>query len=239
MIPCADLPAVVRRLQGGLVVSCQAGPDEPLYGADHMAAMARAARIGGAVGMRANSPADIAAICAAVDLPVIGIYKVDLPGFAVRITPTVEYACQVAAAGAHIIALDATARPHPDGLDLPERVRAVKELTGCPVMADISNLEEGIAAEAAGADLVGTTLSGYTTPEPPPPGPDFVLLQALVRRLAVPVIAEGRIATPEQAAQALGLGAFAVVVGGAITRPQWITARFVDGMRNRQRGRNF
>ena len=116
---------LILRLQGGLVVSCQAAPDEPLFGAGHMAAMARAALAGGAVGIRANGPEDIAAIREAVDLPVIGIYKVDLPGFAVRITPTVEYARQVSRAGAHIIALDATRRPHPDGLGLTERIRAV------------------------------------------------------------------------------------------------------------------
>jgi len=221
---------LILRLQGGLVVSCQAAPDEPLFGAGHMAAMARAALAGGAVGIRANGPEDIAAIREAVDLPVIGIYKVDLPGFAVRITPTVEYARQVSRAGAHIIALDATRRPHPDGLGLTERIRAVKQLTGCAVMADVSDLEEGLAAEAAGADLVGTTLSGYTSSEPPPPGPDFDLLEALAHKVQLPVVAEGRIATPAQAAQALALGAFAVVVGGAITRPQWITAQFVRQM---------
>ena len=228
MIPSNNL---LMRLRGGLVVSCQALPDEPLFGAGHMAVMARAAQAGGAVGIRANSPEDITAIRAAVDLPVIGIYKVDLPGYAVRITPTVEYARQVAAAGAHIIALDATQRPHPDGLEIGERIRAVQQSTGCLVMADISDLAEGLAAAAAGADLVGTTLSGYTSQEPPPPVPDFDLLKQLAAaRLPIPVIAEGRISTPAQAAQALALGAFAVVVGGAITRPQWITAQFVKQM---------
>jgi N-acylglucosamine-6-phosphate 2-epimerase len=220
------LPDVINRLRGGLIVSCQALPDEPLFGAAHMAAMAHAAEMGGAVGIRANNPVDIAAIRAAVRLPLIGIYKVDLPGFAVRITPTLEHAQQVAEAGAHIIALDATRRPHPDGITLTERVRRIKELTGCPVMADISNLEEGLAAEAAGADMVGTTLSGYTSLEPPPTEPDFELLRALACQVRIPLIAEGRITTPAQAVVALSLGAFAVTVGGAITRPQWITAQF-------------
>ena len=222
------LPEVIQRLWGGLVVSCQAGPDEPLFGAGYMAAMAKAALQGGAVGIRANTPEDIAAIRAAVTLPIIGIYKVDLPDFAVRITPTVEYACQVAVAGADIIAVDATHRPHPDGLNFSERVQALKALTRCPVMADVSNLEEGLAAEASGADVVATTLSGYTVSAPVPPGPDFDLLEELVKRVKIPVIAEGRIATPLQAAQAMAAGAFAVVVGGAITRPQWITAQFVQ-----------
>jgi N-acylglucosamine-6-phosphate 2-epimerase len=189
------------------------------------------------VGIRANGPEDIAAIRAAVNLPIIGIYKVDLPGFAVRITPTLESARQVAAAGADILAVDATLRPHPDGLDFAARVQALKAMAHCPVMADVSNLEEGLAAEASGADIVATTLSGYTGPGPIPPGPDFGLIAALAHKVKVPVIAEGRFATPLQVAQALDAGAFAVVVGGAITRPQWITAQFVQGtQRSRELG---
>ncbi len=228
-----DNSALILSLKGGLIVSCQAAPDEPLHGSEHMAAMARAAAMGGAVGVRANSPADIAAIRAAVELPVIGIYKDDIAGFEVRITPSLQHARQVAQAGAHLIAVDATLRPHPDKLATSERIRILHAETGCPVMADISTFEEGLAAKAAGADLVATTLSGYTADSPQLEGPDFELLRRLTQRLKIPVIAEGRIATPEQALQALELGAFAVVVGGAITRPQWITAQFVKHMKNR------
>jgi len=223
-----DPSLILRCLKGGLIVSCQALPEEPLYGAEHMAVMAKAAAQGGAVGIRANSPVDIAAIRNAIEMPIIGIYKMNLPGFDVYITPTLEHAKQVAKAGADIIALDATQRPHPDHLSLPERIRAVRQATGCLVMADISVLEEGLAAQEAGADLVGTTLSGYTAYSPVLAEPDFDLLRKLTLQLKVPVIAEGRIATPGQAVQALELGAFAVVVGSAITRPQWITTQFAE-----------
>lgn len=208
-------------------MSCQALSDEPMHGSGHMAAMARAAVLGGAVGIRANGPDDIAAIRAVVDLPLIGIYKTELPGFEVRITPTVEYATQVSRAGADIIALDATNRPHPDRIEIKERIWRVHQETGRLVMADIATFEEGLLAADAGADLIATTLSGYTVDSPEPRGPDFELLQRLVERLQVPVVAEGRITTPEQARCALEIGAFAVVVGSAITRPQWITQQFV------------
>ncbi len=198
-----------------------------------MAAMARAAVSAGAVAIRANGPADIAAIRAEVDVPIIGIYKVDLPGFDVRITPTLEHALQVAEAGADMIAIDATLRPHPD-VKSDELIEQIHHRTGLPVLADVSTLEEGLAAAACGAEFVATTLSGYTADSPDQPGPDFALLEQLVAALrpkGIPVIAEGRIATPEQAAHALALGAHAVVVGSAITRPQWITARFVDALK--------
>ena len=228
-----DLPALIDCLHTGLIVSCQALPDEPLFGAGHMAAMARAAVSAGAVAIRANSPVDIAAIRSAVAVPIIGLFKEDLPGFDVRITPTLEHALQVAAAGADMIAIDATQRPHPAG-KVEELMHQIQLHIGLPVLADISTLEEGLAAAACGAGFVSTTLSGYTAYSPDLPGPDFELLEQLVAALRpqkVPVIAEGRIATPEQAVRALALGAHAVVVGSAITRPQWITARFMDAIR--------
>ncbi len=219
-----------QQMRGRLVVSCQAEIGEPLYGAGHMAAMAVAAVRGGAAGIRANGPDDIAAIRQAVAVPLIGLHKVIIPGYAVRITPTLASAIAVARAGAEIIAIDATARPHPDGTSLAEYIRQIHEQTGRLVMADISNSPEGLAAQEAGADLVATTLSGYTQDSAVQENPDFDLLERLARELRLPVIAEGRIATPEQAAQALALGAWAVVVGSAITRPLWITERFVQAM---------
>lgn len=192
-----------------------------------MAAMARAAVEGGAVAIRANGPQDIQAIRQAVNIPIIGIYKVDLPDYEVRITPRLGDALQVAQAGADIIALDATFRLHPEVETPGSLIQAVKLATGCPVMADVSTAEEGLAAAQAGADLVGTTLSGYTSYCLGQPGPDFELVQQLARTLTIPVIAEGRIATPSQARQAIDLGAYAVVVGAAITRPQWITRQFI------------
>jgi N-acylglucosamine-6-phosphate 2-epimerase len=223
----------ISRLAGGVIVSCQAGPEDSLHGPPFMAAMARAAAVGGAVAIRANSPPDIAAIRAAVALPIIGIWKVDLPGLGIRITPDIEHARAVAAAGASIIALDATDRAGPDGMAAADRIALVRRDTRLPVMADVSSLEEGLMAEAAGADLVATTLAGYTDRLPASAGPDLDLVAKLAPRLGVPLIAEGRISTPEEAAMAIAMGAYAVVVGQAITRPESITARFVAAVRQR------
>ena len=137
---------LILNLKGGLIVSCQAMPDEPLHGSEHMAAMAKAAEAGGAVGIRAIGPADISAIRAAVNLPIIGIYKDHIAGFEVRITPSLKHARQVALAGAHLIAIDATLRPHPDHLTIAERIRILHEETGCPIMAEIGfNVEARLA----------------------------------------------------------------------------------------------
>jgi N-acylglucosamine-6-phosphate 2-epimerase len=222
---------VLESLRGGLIVSCQALEDEPLHGAHIMAAMARAAVQGGGAGIRANGPEDITAIRQAVGVPVIGLYKETLPRFSVYITPTLRHAQAVAAAGADIIAIDATDRPRPGGLDAVTFIAQVKAATGKPVLADIATYAEGLAAAQAGADALSTTLSGYTDDSPQQEEPDFDLLRRLVGALSVPVIAEGRIARPEQAAQALRLGAYAVVVGSAITRPQWITRQFSSAVR--------
>lgn len=221
---------LIDRLRGGLIVSCQALPGEPLHGSEIMARMALAAQMGGAIGIRANSPEDIAAIRSTVDLPIIGIHKVNEPGFDVYITPRSAHARAVVQAGAHIVAVDATARPHPEAEDGAAYVRLLKAVLPCPIMADVSTLEEGIAAAEAGADLVSTTLSGYTPYSRQLEGPDLELVRELAASLSVPVIAEGRIHYPEQAKAALEAGAFAVVVGGAITRPQEITARFVRAL---------
>lgn len=225
--------SLLEKLRGGLVVSCQALPDEPLFSSEIMARLAIAARQGGAVGIRANTPPDLREIRGAVpDLPIIGLFKVTVPGFDdVYITPRLEDAVAVAEAGADIIALDATLRPHPEG-SAADLIRAVKQQTGKLVMADIATEADALAAVEAGADVLSTTLSGYTPDSPQLEGPDLDLVRRLVaRNLPIPVIAEGRIHTPEQARAALDAGAFAVVVGGAITRPQQITARFVAAIR--------
>jgi len=219
----------VEQVRGGLIVSCQALPNEPLHGAHLMARMALAAWLGGAVGIRANGADDIQAIRAAVQLPIIGIYKDGEEG--VYITPTFRPAQVVAEAGADVIALDATGRPRPDGTSLVEIIRRIHSHLNKLVMADVSTLEEAQAAQAAGADLIASTLSGYTPYSPKISGPDFDLLRAMSAALQVPIIAEGRITTPDEARQALDCGATAVVVGGAITRPQQITARFVETLR--------
>ncbi len=221
---------LIRSLKGGLIVSCQALAHEPLHGAEIMARMARAAQDGGAVGIRANGPADVRAIREAVALPLIGLFKDGTEG--VYITPTLAHARAIAEAGADIIALDATPRPRPHGELLKEIIAALHAL-GKLVMADISTFEEGCAAEAAGADLLSTTLSGYTPYSPHQPGPDLELVRHLVAVAHVPVVAEGRIRTPAELAAALQAGAYAAVVGGAITRPQSITRTFVDAIEAR------
>ena len=221
---------IAAKLQGGLVVSCQALPGEPLFGADIMARMAAAAEAGGAFGIRANSPADIAAIHAVSSLPLIGLSKVDIAGYEVYITPTLADAVAVSEAGADMIAIDATARPHPEGT-LASFIERIQEATGKLVLADISTEGEALAAQDAGADFVSTTMSGYTPYSPQSAEPDLDLVRRLASRLNVPLIAEGRIATPEQARAALDAGAWAVVVGGAITRPQQITERFMKAIR--------
>lgn len=218
---------IIRTLKGGLIVSCQALPHEPLHGAAIMARMARAAHEGGAVGIRANRPEDVRAIREAVPLPLIGLFKDGTEG--VYITPTLAHARAIVEAGADIIALDATPRPRPNGEHLEQIIAAIHAL-GRLVMADISTFDEGLAAEAAGADLLSTTLSGYTPYSPQQPGPDLDLVRRLAGAVRLPVIAEGRISTPAQLMAALAAGAYAVVVGGAITRPQTITRMFVDAI---------
>lgn len=219
-------PELTASLRGGLIVSCQALPHEPLFGAEIMARLAVAAEAGGAVGIRANSPADIAAIRAVTSLPLIGLSKVDVAGFDVYITPTVADALAVSDAGADVIALDATDRPHPEGT-AAQAITWAREATGKPILADVSTYDEALAAQDAGAAFVSTTMSGYTPYSLQQEDPDLDLVRRLAPILTVPLIAEGRIATPEQARAALDAGAWAVIVGGAITRPQQITARFV------------
>jgi N-acylglucosamine-6-phosphate 2-epimerase len=217
-------------VRGKLIVSCQALEGEPLYGAEIMARMALAAKLGGAVAIRANSPEDIYAIRQAVDLPIFGLYKDNLPNYEVYITPTLRHACLIAEAGSDVICLDATDRTRPEGPTLADFIRRIKAETGLPVMADISTIEEALIAEQSGADLVSSTMSGYTSYSPQNIDPDLDLVSAMAARLSVPVMAEGRYLSPEQASEALQRGAYAVIVGGAITRPADITARFVAAL---------
>jgi putative N-acetylmannosamine-6-phosphate epimerase len=163
-----------------------------------------------------------------VQVPVIGIIKREVPGFEVYITPEFGDAQQVAAAGAQIIALDATDRPRPGEYGFPDLVWRIHEELGLPVMADISTLDEGVAAAGAGADLVATTLSGYTSDTSDrSDGPDIELVRRLSDTIETPVVCEGRIHSPKQAEAALEAGAYAVVVGTAITAPIWITEQYV------------
>jgi len=225
-----------QKIKGGLIVSCQAPENTPLGKPVVLAALAEAAVRGGAAGIRANLPQNIRAIRELVQVPIIGIYKHTLPNYPVYITPTLEHARAVVEAGADIVAIDATDRGRPEPLH--ELIRRIHEELGVPVMADISTLEEGIAAEEMGADLVATTMSGYTpyTQHRRTMGADIALVAQLAQKVTVPVICEGRISSPEEARLALEAGAWAVVVGTAITAIDQVTARFVERMRQRTAG---
>lgn len=213
----------------GVIVSCQARPGSPVYGPQYMAAMAMAAEQGGARGIRANGVEDIDAIKRASKLPVIGISKVGRDTNPVYITPAFEDARAIAGVGADVIATDGTIRPRPDGRSLAELVQRIHEELGLPVMADVDCIDAGKAAADAGADILATTLSGYTSGAVPEL-PDIALVAALVRESGLPVIAEGRYWNPEQVLLAFAAGAHAVVIGTAITNPTAITQRFVKSV---------
>ncbi|QMV40084.1 N-acetylmannosamine-6-phosphate 2-epimerase [Cohnella cholangitidis] len=215
----------------GLIVSAQALEDEPLHGGDTMAKMARAALEAGAIGIRTNGAHDIRAIKEAIDLPVIGLIKRVIPGADVFITPTMQEVAAILDAGADIVAMDVTDRE--GRLDKVVELFGYIHERGAAVMADVSTYEEGIAAARLGADFVGTTLSGYTPYSTQQEGPDLNLIRRLSGELDIPVVAEGRIWTPEEAVAALDAGADYVVVGSAITRPQLITARYVKAIRQK------
>jgi putative N-acetylmannosamine-6-phosphate epimerase len=191
-----------------------------------MAAMAEAAAKAGAVAIRAEGADDIRAIRSRVDLPVIGLLKGERNLERPYITTDLAAARVLAEAGADLIAVDATDRPRAGG-SVERFLPALEAAFGLPVFADVATIDEGLAAAAAGAAVVATTLAGYTGARPPGEGPDLALLSALCEALDVPVVAEGRFGTPDQVAQAFALGAHAVVVGTAITNPEAIARRFV------------
>lgn len=224
------MKTVLENLKGKLVVSCQALEHEPLHSPFIMSRMALAAAQGGAVAIRANSVVDIAAIKQQVSLPVIGIIKRDYPDSEVFITATMKEVDELMSVGPEIIALDATARPRPQGQTLEALVAQIRSrYPAVLLMADIASVEEAVTAQALGFDCVGTTLYGYTaeTTGHRLPENDCGFLRDVLAAVTVPVVAEGNVETPELAARCLALGAHTVVVGGAITRPQQITERFI------------
>lgn len=226
-----DKSEILKKIQHGLIVSCQALSTEPLYSSFIMGRMAFAAYQGGAVAIRANTPSDIKEIKKAVDLPVIGLYKVEYNDSQVYITPTMKEIDELMEVGPEIIAMDATNRLRPNKQTLAEFFKEVKaKYPNQMFMADTSCYEEGVTAKELGFDIIGTTMAGYTEYTKGTKLPNYDLMKRYVDTLGMPIIAEGGIWTPEQLKAALDLGVWCAVVGTAITRPQNITERFVKSI---------
>lgn len=223
--------AIIESMRGGLIVSCQAYPGEPLRHPETMAQMACACELGGACAIRCQGLSDIAAIKGRVEVPVVGLWKEGHEG--VYITPTLRHALACAMAGADVVALDATDRPRPDGRTFEETVSALRERSDVLVMADCATIEDVRRGVAAGCDLVSTTLSHGTAAIDctMADGPDLPLLrQACAEFPGFPVVCEGRVHTPADARAAIEAGAWAVVVGTAITHPTSVTGWFRAAM---------
>ena len=216
----------IQFLRHGLIVSCQAPVESPLHEPMVIAAMAQAAVNNGAVGVRIDTPAHISAVRERVTVPIIGLWKQVISGSDVYITPQFHHAAAVAKAGADIIAIDATTRNRPGGETMVDIIAQIHQELGKLVMADVDTIEAAIAAGAAGADIVGTTLFGYTaaTKHLSPPG--WELLAQMVQ-LDIPAICEGGISSPQMARQAIDLGAYAVVVGTAITGIDYLVRGYI------------
>lgn len=224
--------SVLNKIKGGLIVSCQGLENEPMHSSFIMGRFARAALEGGAVGIRANTTSDIHEIKNNVSLPIIGIIKRDYSDSEIYITPTMNEIDELMEEGVDIIALDATLRDRPNGEKLEDIVKKVREKYSVLLMADISTFEEAQNAEKLGFDLIGTTLRGYTPYTKGVKLPDFEFIKELTTKLKTPIVAEGGINYPEELKKVFEGGAFTAVVGGAITRPQNITRRFVNAIKD-------
>lgn len=220
-------------VKGKLVVSCQALSNEPLHSSFIMSRMARAAKQAGSVAIRCNSVVDIQAIQDETHLPIIGLNKVDYDDSPVYITPTMKEMRAVASTGAEVVACDVTGQVRPHGEKLADIVAQMrKEFPDTLLMADTATIENVHEAMDLGFDIIGTTMHGYT---PDTEGMniadnDFSYLKEVLKVADRPVIAEGKVDTPEKARYCIDLGCHAVVVGGAITRPLEIATKFIDAV---------
>lgn len=223
---------ILSALKGGLIVSCQSEGDDPFNSPEGVTLFAKAAVMGGAVGIRSRDIDKTEMIVKSVSVPVIGLTKSKFEDGYVRITGSFREFEEIMKTGINMAAVDGTFRQR-EGLTGPEFIRELKKRYPLPVMADIATIEEGIACADAGADCISTTLSGYTpdTSGKKLSGPDFDLLEELVRKVTIPVIAEGRINTPSDAGRMIALGAFAVVAGTAITRPRMVTSWYAESIK--------
>ena len=229
------------RIRGQMIISCQAVPGEPLYVEEKsiMYLMARAAKMAGSPAIRTSSIRDVIAIKEETGLPVIGLVKIQYPGYEGYITPTMKEVDELVEAGSDVVALDCTLRRRGDGTSVNDFIRDIREkYPDIILMADISNYEEGVNAWKCGVDIVGTTMSGYTDYTPKLDGPDYELMRRLAADLDIPVIGEGKFHTPVQAVAALDTGVWSIVVGGAITRPLEIAGRFMKAIEERNGGRS-
>ncbi|OKH13810.1 N-acetylmannosamine-6-phosphate 2-epimerase [[Limnothrix rosea] IAM M-220] len=222
---------LVDRFKGKLIISCQAPADSPLHQPEMIAAIAQACVNQGAVAVRIDSPAHIEAVRNLLpDIPIIGLWKRMYEGSDVYITPQFSDALAVVEAGADIVAIDATARPRQGGENLADIVRGIHEQTGKLVMADLDTYENAVLAAKAGADILGTTLYGYTgeTGNLTPPG--FDLLAKFVQDFDLPIICEGGIGSPGMMLKAFEIGADSVVVGTAITGVDLLAQKFIQAL---------
>lgn len=220
---------MLKKIKGKLIVSCQALEDEPLHSSFIMGKMGLAAKIGGAAAIRAQSAEDIKEIKKVTGLPVIGLVKRNYEDSNIYITPTKKEVDELLTTDCEVIALDATMRERPNNEELKELIYYIHKNKRL-VMGDISTIEEGINAEILGVDCVSTTLSGYTPYSRQEDSVDLNIVEKLSHRLYIPVIGEGKISTPDDLKRVFKCGAYAAVVGGAITRPQLITSKFVDAI---------
>ena len=223
----------IKALKGQLIVSCQALPQEPLHSSFIMGRMARAAKEGGAAGIRANTKEDIKEIQEVTGLPIIGIVKRDYPDSAVYITPTMKEIEELMEVKPEIVAIDATGALRPGNVTLADFFHQIKEkYREQKLMADCSTIEEALFADELGFDFIGTTMVGYT---PQSKGlkieeNDFEILRTILKKGKHPVIAEGNVNSPEKAKRVIELGSYAVVVGSSITRPQLITKGYAEAV---------